>query len=50
MKIAKKTLPLLISLALGASAAGSALANGQLEKVMKDRGLTEKDILAAAKT
>ena len=30
--------------------AGSALAQGQLEKVMKDRGLTEKDILAAAKT
>ncbi len=50
MKTAMKTLSLLVGVALGAGAAGSALAQGQLEKVMKDRGLTEKDVLAAAKT
>ncbi|MCB1774487.1 MAG: cytochrome C, partial [Gammaproteobacteria bacterium] len=50
MRTAKRTLSLLVGLALGASFAGSALAQGQLEKVMKDRGLTEKDVLAAAKT
>ena len=50
MKTPKRIASLLVGLALGASAAGSALAQGQLEKVMKDRGLTEKDVLAAAKT
>jgi nitrous-oxide reductase len=49
MSIARRTIPLLIGLALGA-ASGSALAQSQLEQVMKDRGLTEKDVLAAAKT
>ena len=50
MKTARTTLSVLIGLALGAGVAGSALAQGALDKVMKDRGLTEKDILAAAKT
>ena len=50
MKTAMKTLSLLVGVALGVGATGSVLAQGQLEKVMKDRGLTEKDVLAAAKT
>ena len=50
MRTKKTTLSLLLGLALGATGTGSALADGQLEKVMKDRGLTEKDVLAAAKT
>ena len=50
MKNVRKTLSLLVGVVLGTAIAGGALAQGQLEKVMKDRGLTEKDILAAAKT
>ena len=50
MKTIRRILPAVIGVALGAGTTGSALANGQLEKVMQDRGLTEKDVLAAAKT
>ena len=50
MRTIKRTLPLLIGLVMGSAAIGSALAAGQLDKVMKDRGLTEMDVLAAAKT
>ena len=50
MKNPKRYLALLFGLSLGAAATGSALAQGQLDKVMKERGLTEKDVLAAAKT
>ncbi len=50
MKPTKTLLSLLVSAALSVGAAGSALAQGQLDKVMKERGLTEKDVLAAAKT
>ena len=51
MKIAKqRTLSLLVGLALGLGAASSAFAQESLEAVMKARGLTQKDLLAAAKT
>ena len=39
-----------IGLVLGLGVASNAWSAGELEKVMKDRGLTEKDVLAAAKT
>jgi nitrous-oxide reductase len=50
MRLVKRTLPLLIGLAVGLTGTGSALAQGQLETIMQERGLTEKDVLAAAKT
>ena len=40
----------LIGVGLGLGLATSAMAGQTLQEVMKDRGLTEKDILAAAKT
>jgi len=46
----KRTLPLLMGLALGVGALGSVQAQESLEDVMKARGLTQKDLLAAAKT
>ncbi len=50
MNTVRRTLALAVGLALGAAVGGNALAQGQLDKVMKERGLTEKGILAAAKT
>ncbi|MCB1763996.1 MAG: cytochrome C, partial [Gammaproteobacteria bacterium] len=46
----KRTLPLLIGLTLGLGAASSAYSQESLQDVMKARGLTQKDLLAAAKT
>lgn len=46
----KRLLSLCIGGAIGLSAMGTAVAQGTLEQVMKDRGLTQKDLLAAAKT
>ncbi len=45
MKIINKILPLVIGASLGVTAQAS-----KLDDVMKDRGLTQKDLLAAAKT
>ncbi len=51
MKFSKKrTLSLLVGLTLGLGAASSAYSQASLEDVMKARGLTQKDLLAAAKT
>ncbi|MCG8427007.1 MAG: Sec-dependent nitrous-oxide reductase [Chromatiales bacterium] len=51
MKMFKtKTTSLLIGLTLGLGAASSAYSQESLEDVMKARGLTQKDLLAAAKT
>ncbi len=49
-KIAKKALPLLLGIGAGLTMASSTWAANTLEDVMKARGLTQKDILAAAKT
>lgn len=46
----KRALALVVGAGLGLTAATSASAQATLEEVMKERGLTEKDILAAAKT
>ncbi len=46
----KRTLSLLVGLTLGMGVASSALAQQSLQDVMKARGLTQKDLLAAAKT
>lgn len=48
--IAKKALPLLLGIGVGLTAASTAWSANTLEDVMKARGLTQKDILAAAKT
>ena len=50
MRFIRRVLPTVVGLALGVGVAGAALAQGQLDKVMQERGLTEKDVLAAAKT
>ncbi len=51
MKFSKKrTLSLLVGLTLGLGAASSAYSQQSLQDVMKARGLTQKDLLAAAKT
>ncbi len=51
MKLYKKhTLSLLVGLTLGLGAASSAYSQQSLQDVMKARGLTQKDLLAAAKT
>ncbi|MBU0500522.1 MAG: Sec-dependent nitrous-oxide reductase [Gammaproteobacteria bacterium] len=50
MKKTKRITSLLVGTALSAGMATSAFAQGQLDAVMKARGLTEKDVLAAAKT
>ncbi|MCW9025625.1 MAG: Sec-dependent nitrous-oxide reductase [Gammaproteobacteria bacterium] len=49
-KSAKKMLSLAAGVAIGLSAASSAWSASSLEEVMKERGLTQKDLLAAAKT
>lgn len=46
----KKFSSVLLSLGIGASLATSAIAEQSLQEVMKARGLTEKNIIAAAKT
>ena len=46
----KSTISLLLGLGFGLGAASSAWSQSTLEEVMKERGLTQKDILAAAKT
>ncbi len=50
MKARKPLLAALVALAVGATAGGQAWSQETLKDVMKRRGLTEKDILAAAKT
>ncbi len=49
-KSAKRALSLAAGVAIGLSAASSAWSASSLEQVMKERGLTQKDVLAAAKT
>ncbi|MCP4186696.1 MAG: Sec-dependent nitrous-oxide reductase [Gammaproteobacteria bacterium] len=46
----RKICALLLSVGLGVGLAGNAVADKSLKEVMEARGLTEKDILAAAKT
>jgi nitrous-oxide reductase len=46
----KRTLSLMLGLAMGLGASTSAYSQASLEDVMKARGLTQKDLLAAAKT
>ena len=46
----KRTLSLLAGLGIGLAASTSAWSNSTLEQVMKERNLTQKDILAAAKS
>ena len=48
--IAKKALPLLLGIGAGLAVASNAWSANTLDDVMKARGLTQKDILAAAKT
>ena len=51
MKVNKKrTLSLLVGAVLGLGMASSAYSQATLQDVMKARGLTQKDLLAAAKT
>jgi nitrous-oxide reductase len=50
MKRKKRILSLLMGVAVGITLSSGAFAQGQLEKIMKERGLSQKDILAAAKT
>ncbi|MGB5726534.1 MAG: cytochrome C, partial [Thiogranum sp.] len=47
---AGRLLTALAGMGLGLTLAGSAWSAGTLEEVMKERGLTQKDLLAAAKT
>ena len=46
----KRTLPAVVALTLGLGAASGAFSQESLQDVMKARGLTQKDLLAAAKT
>ncbi len=46
----KRTLSLMLGLVMGLGATASAYSQASLEDVMKARGLTQKDLLAAAKT
>lgn len=48
--VTKRTLSLLVGLGLGMAATGTAWSQDTLQDIMKARGLTQKDILAAAKT
>ncbi len=50
MKVRKPMLAALVALAVGVTAGGQAWSRETLKDVMKRRGLTDKDILAAAKT
>ena len=47
---AGRLLTALAGMGLGLTLAGTAWSAGTLEEVMKERGLTQKDLLAAAKT
>jgi len=47
---AKRTLAMLVGLGVGLTVSTSAMSAKSLDQVMKDRGLTQKDLLAAAKT
>jgi len=49
-KNARRAFPALTGLALGLTVAASAWSAATLDDVMKERGLTQKDLLAAAKT
>ncbi len=49
-KTTKRALTLVMGAALGLTAASTAWSQSTLEEVMKERGLTQKDVLAAAKT
>ncbi|MEW7987845.1 MAG: cytochrome C, partial [Candidatus Thiodiazotropha sp.] len=49
-KSLKSISALVMGLGIGMGAASSASAQSSLEEVMKERGLTQKDLLAAAKT
>ncbi len=48
--IGKRALSLAVGMGIGLMASSSAWSQSTLEEVMKERGLTQKDILAAAKT
>ncbi len=48
--ISKRALSLAVSMGIGIAAGSTAWAQSTLEEVMKERGLTQQDILAAAKT
>ncbi len=48
--IGKRALALAVGVGIGLTASSSAWSQSTLEEVMKERGLTQKDILAAAKT
>lgn len=50
LKAAKRLAPLAAGLMVGLAASTSAWSSSTLESVMKARGLTQKDLLAAAKT
>ena len=50
MKVRKPLLAALVAMTVGITAGGQAWSQETLKEVMKRRGLTEKDILAAAKT
>jgi nitrous-oxide reductase len=50
MRISRRAFPLLVGLAVGVGGTAAAWSAENLQDVMKRRGLTEKDILAAAKT
>nr|MCU0987818.1 cytochrome C [Acetobacteraceae bacterium] len=47
---AKRTMALMVGLGLGVAATSSAWSQETLQDVMKRRGLTQKDLMAAAKT
>jgi len=50
MQFTRKLLTTVVGAAFGAGLASASLAQGKLDEVMAERGLTEKDVLAAAKT
>ncbi len=50
LKAVKRLAPLAVGLMVGLAASSSAWSSSTLESVMKARGLTQKDLLAAAKT
>ena len=50
IKTAKRTLSLLAGLGVGLTVSTGAMSAKSLDQVMKERGLTQKDLLAAAKT
>lgn len=50
IKTARRTLSLLAGIGIGLTVSTSAMSAKSLDQVMKERGLTQKDLLAAAKT